>query len=288
MTQVRPLSGMVGIKAGSWHNAKREPIELPPPSPTRPTAADVEEIEEVESPRVARDPPCSGCGGKLAGTAHRCDPCKKIWCPKCVPRAFERGSKRLCKACDSPTCCADWFENPACDKCTAVYCRPCVTDNPSERLGTDVRKDGKTERLCGTCARKRARRDSKRAAKRSKEDRVISEVSEFIDESLAKKREASRPSGAGSTLEDQTQPWRCELPQCVICLAAGASVKRARTAHAVNVECGHAIFCIDCSLSRKNLVCESTEASKPCPVRGCASFIGEIVVIRNAVGVRPH
>lgn len=222
----------------------------------------------------------------MTHAASKCEPCKKVWCAACVPKPLVVGSKPKCYACGAHTCCADWFENPPCGRCSEVYCAACVTAKPLERLGTDVRADdGTTKRLCGMCARWRARRDAKKAAKRAKTETALSEVSEFIDEALGKKRAAAT---AGATLEEQTQPWRCELPQCVVCLGAGASVKRARTAHAVNIECGHAIFCLDCSLTRKNLYVGDTEAPKPCPIPGCVSAIGDIVIIRNATGACPH
>lgn len=295
MTEVRALSGMVGARVGAWHDVKRPPLHLEPvPQPAaaaRVPSEEVEEIEEVESPRAPRATPqasvlvCSGCA-KPTGAPRKCDPCKKVWCLQCVPKLFEISAKKACTACGAATCCADWFENPVCEKCEAVYCAACVTAKPSERLGTDVRStSGTTKRLCGACARRRAHRDSKKASKRAKTERAISEVSEFIDEALGKKRSAA---SAGATLEEQTQPWRCELPQCVVCLGAGASVKRARTAHAVNTECGHAIFCLDCSLTRKNLYVGDTETPRPCPVSGCVSVIGDIVIIRNATGVCPH
>lgn len=69
----------------------------------------------------------------------------------------------------------------------------------------------------------------------------------------------------------------CELPICLGCVANGVSIRKIKTATGVSTMCGHAIYCVNCTvecLGHKGVIC---------PYPDCDTVIDTIVLIQNSV-----
>jgi hypothetical protein len=265
--------------------ASPPPQEKPPASPKRligaPNDPDYDDDFEPPPPRNAsKYRPCGFCKAPADSLSEQCSQCNRAYCVDC-------------QSTDPLSFIVDKVTDQAIGK-EVFKCFGCINSEQKKKRGTDTsppppsRKHKKDEKSDDEIIIDETDKRVKEiddfltectTSTKKKQQRVSIEmpVSVSISSTAPIVRILPDPAQGPDLVFTPVDKSFCELPVCLKCVANGVSIRRVKTATAVSVLCGHAIFCVDCAVA-----CFSQKGVM-CPYPDCETVIDTIVLIQNSV-----